>query len=233
MMRLIARHADIWNATATPDEAAELNQRLDAACAAEGRDPATLIRSISPSINLLASPDAFREGAEAYHAAGIQQIYFPWPRTEAEVPVLRAVARDILPGLRGVGEASRRGDEQASGQRRAHDAGPSSAHLQALTTDHNPRATAALGSLTDANALRVLDTLIAHPDERLDGRALMALTGIERHADVTRAIIILADAFAAHGLARPWNEAQRGYLLSKDAAQILAATRRGEAPHTP
>jgi F420-dependent oxidoreductase-like protein len=224
MMRLIARHADIWNATATPGEAAALNQRLDEACAAEGRNPSTLIRSVSPSINLLASPDAFREGAEAYHAAGIQQIYFPWPRTEAEVPVLRAVARDILPGLRGSGEASRRGGEQASSRPEARVAGAMSSteHLKPLTTDHKPLATAAISGLTDPIARRILDTLIAHPDERLDGRALMALTGIERHADVTRAFVTLADAFAAHGLARPWNEAQRGYLLSKDAVEILA-----------
>ena len=62
MMRLIARHADIWNGIGTPEEVAELNKRIDEACAAEGRDPATLIRSVSPSINLLASPDAFRRG---------------------------------------------------------------------------------------------------------------------------------------------------------------------------
>jgi alkanesulfonate monooxygenase SsuD/methylene tetrahydromethanopterin reductase-like flavin-dependent oxidoreductase (luciferase family) len=225
MMRLIARHADIWNATATPEEAAELNQRLDAACAAEGRDPATLIRSVSPSINLLASLDAFRDGAEAYHAAGIQQIYFPWPRTEAEVPILRAVARDILPGLRGSGEASSRGGEQPRRRTEAPSDGSKAStaiRLEKLETRNQKLAHAAVSSLTDPTARRVLDTLIAHPDERLDGRALMALTGIERHADVTRAIVTLAGAFAAHGLARPWNEAQRGYLMSKETALLLA-----------
>jgi hypothetical protein len=50
----------------------------------------------------------------------------------------------------------------------------------------------------------------------------MGLTGIECHAEVTRAIVTLADTFAAHGLARPWSEAQRGYLMSRDAAQLLA-----------
>jgi F420-dependent oxidoreductase-like protein len=208
MLRLTARYADIWNATATPDEAAELNQRLDAACAAEGRDPATLIRSVSPSINLLASPDAFREGAEAYHAAGIQQIYFPWPRTEAEVPILRAVAHDILPRLRG----------EESPVVTAASTAPS---LEKLETRNQKLAHAALVGLTDPTARRVLDTLIAHPDEQLDGGALMTLTGIERHADVTRAFVTLADAFASHGLARPWNEAQRGYLLPKETAAPL------------
>ena len=55
MMRLIARYAAIWNAIGTPAEVAELNKRMDEACVGEGRDPASLIRSVSPSLNLLAS----------------------------------------------------------------------------------------------------------------------------------------------------------------------------------
>ena len=211
MMRLIARHADIWNGIGTPEEVAELNKRIDEACAAEGRDPATLIRSVSPSINLLASPDAFREGTEAYHAAGFPQIYLPWPRVEAEVPVLRAVARDILPKLRNQSASASTGSTQPA--------------LEKLETGNEKLARAAIGSLTDPAARRVLDCLIAHPDERLDGPALMSLTGLERHRDVTRAIVTLADAFAAQGLARPWNEAQRGYLVTAETADLLSRSR--------
>ena len=53
----------------------------------------------------------------------------------------------------------------------------------------------------------------------------MSLTGIERHRDVTRAIVTLADAFAAQGLARPWNEAQRGYLVTAETADLLSRSR--------
>jgi F420-dependent oxidoreductase-like protein len=208
MMRLIARHADIWNGIGTPDELGQMNQRLDDACAAEGRDPATLIRSVSPSINMLASPEAFLEGAEAYHAAGIPQIYFPWPRVDAEVPVLRTVARDILPKLRNRPASASTDSIQPA--------------LEKLETRIEKLAHAALSSLTDPTARRVLDTLIAHPDERLDGPALMRLTGIAQHREVTRAIVTLADAFAAQGLARPWNEAQRGYLLTAETAALLS-----------
>jgi alkanesulfonate monooxygenase SsuD/methylene tetrahydromethanopterin reductase-like flavin-dependent oxidoreductase (luciferase family) len=210
MMRLIARHADIWNGIGTPDEAAALNQRIDEACAAEGRDPATLARSISPSINLLESVEAFAEGVAAYHAAGIQHIHMPWPRTDAEVPILRAVARDVLPALRGDG------------------VGPTSvsaANREKLETGNQKRAEAAIRSITDPGARRVLECLIAHADERLDGQAIMRLTGIERHADVTRAFVRLADAFAAQGIARPWSEGQRGWLVTAETAELLARSR--------
>jgi hypothetical protein len=49
----------------------------------------------------------------------------------------------------------------------------------------------------------------------------MRLTGIDRHAEVTRAFARLADAFAAQGIARPWSEAQRGWLLPRETAEIL------------
>lgn len=97
MLRLTAQHADIWNTVGAPEEAGELNRRLDAICWEQGRDPASLARSVSPSINLLQSVDAFRRGVAAYHEAGFRDIYMPWPRTEAEAPILRQVARDAIP----------------------------------------------------------------------------------------------------------------------------------------
>lgn len=46
-LRLVARHADVWNmGGGTPEQLAQLSERLDAACAAIGRDPAELRRSI-------------------------------------------------------------------------------------------------------------------------------------------------------------------------------------------
>ncbi|MCC6314772.1 MAG: LLM class flavin-dependent oxidoreductase [Thermomicrobiales bacterium] len=49
MMRLTARYADAWNADWHGDPAvvADLMTRLDDACLAEGRDPATLVRTAS------------------------------------------------------------------------------------------------------------------------------------------------------------------------------------------
>lgn len=209
MMRLTARYADMWNVVATPEEAAAANERMDEACRREGRDPATLVRAVSPSINLLASAEAFVAGVNAYRAAGVRDIYMPWPRTEAEVPVLRQVAREIIPRLRGQAIA---GEETRPGSR-------------SVGNDDLSLLTRIYVDLGDSSARQLLDELIDHPDERFDGRALMERLNFPVHADVTRAIAALGDAFAQHGLARPWNEAQRGYLLPAATAALLARAR--------
>jgi probable F420-dependent oxidoreductase len=53
MMRVAARYADIWNAEwlAQPEEADPLLERVDAACAEMGRDPATLERTFGMLID--------------------------------------------------------------------------------------------------------------------------------------------------------------------------------------
>ena len=71
------------------------------ASAAEiGRDPARDHARRQPGLNLLASVDDFVDGVAAYRAVGFTDFQIPWPRTEAELPVMRAVARDIIPQLR-------------------------------------------------------------------------------------------------------------------------------------
>ena len=46
-MRLVARHADVWNiAGGDPDRVDELTAMLDEACAAVGRDPSEIRHSI-------------------------------------------------------------------------------------------------------------------------------------------------------------------------------------------
>lgn len=199
MLRLAARYADIWNVVGIPDEVAAVNERLDAACAAEGRDPASLARTVSPRMNLLASVDAFAEGVAAYRAAGFCDIYLPWPRTEAELPVLREVAREVIPGLRG--QTLSRG-ATANGSLSLLDGsadGATIAQAYAVVREGTPR--------------RLLDFLIAHPDERFDAATLKERLGLERHDEVARGFAALAADLAGQGLARPWNEAQAGYLL--------------------
>src|SRR5215204_2126693 len=159
MLRLAARHADIWNAVGTPDEGGALNQRLDAACAEEGRDPASLVRTVSPRINLLESEEAFIDGVAAYRAAGFRDIYLPWPRTESELPVLRQVAREVIPAMRGQTPV----EGPATESRRGGD----------LTTIDEADVTRAYAAVRNGTPRRLLDFLIDHPDERFDGAALM------------------------------------------------------------
>jgi F420-dependent oxidoreductase-like protein len=206
MLRLTAKHADIWNIVGTPEEAATANDRMNAACAAVGREPSTLVRSVSPTINLLASVDAFVDGVRAYQAAGIRDIYFPWPRVESEVPVLRAVAREALPLLRG---AERGMDSTATMMRTV------------LQADDETLRTILVGASFDQR--RFLSWLAEHPEERFDGQALQRALGIDQHRDVTRGMATLGKAFIDAGVARPWSEAQRGYLITAEAADRLRA----------
>ena len=46
-LRLVARHADVWNASGgSPERVKELSERLDGCCAAIGRDPSEIRRSV-------------------------------------------------------------------------------------------------------------------------------------------------------------------------------------------
>jgi hypothetical protein len=206
MLRLVARYANIWNCIGTPDEAQAVARRLDAACRDVGRDPATIERAVSPSLNLLASRDAFIEGVAGYHAAGFTHITMPWPRTEEEVPVLREVARTVIPALRGAAAP-----DASNGAGKA---------LRPVTPGEDGVLRAVLGAL-DQEALRLLRHLATHPDEHHDGARLQQDLGFPCHADVTRTVARAGEAFAAHGLARPWLEAQRGYVMPAETAAMI------------
>src|SRR5829696_1230302 len=151
MLRLAARHADIWNAVGTPDEVGAVNQRLDAACAMEGRDPASLVRTVSPRINLLESVDAFVDGVAAYRAAGFRDIYLPWPRTASELPVLREVSREVIPTLRGR-------------ERSTHEPTTKPHRGVELTALDDADVARAYAAIRDGTPRRLLDYHIDHPD---------------------------------------------------------------------
>jgi alkanesulfonate monooxygenase SsuD/methylene tetrahydromethanopterin reductase-like flavin-dependent oxidoreductase (luciferase family) len=100
MMRLAARCADIWNAIGTPDDVCPLNGTFTAMCLAEGRDPATILRSVCPRVDMLASPKDFVTHATAYLDAGFTDFQIPWPRTEQQYDVMIQIARDCIPKIR-------------------------------------------------------------------------------------------------------------------------------------
>jgi probable F420-dependent oxidoreductase len=63
-LRIVARHADIWNGIAAPDEYARLNGVLDDWCSRIGRDPAEIERSV------LLADSAELDRADAYLESG-------------------------------------------------------------------------------------------------------------------------------------------------------------------
>jgi len=67
-LRIVARHADIWNGFGEPAEMGRLSAVLDGWCAKVGRDPAAIERSV-----LLTDPDEVAR-ADAYVANGITHV---------------------------------------------------------------------------------------------------------------------------------------------------------------
>ncbi|MFJ4576768.1 LLM class flavin-dependent oxidoreductase [Streptomyces sp. NPDC088846] len=96
-MSLAARHADIWVTTGVPGRNArepyerqiplmkEHLAELDDACAAIGRDPATLRRLLvagNSADGVLESAETYRDAAGGFGEIGITDLVVPWPRPD-------------------------------------------------------------------------------------------------------------------------------------------------------
>lgn len=107
MIGIAARFADTWNTRGTPDEVRERNERLDEACAAIGRDPASIKRSLlyviaqMPDEHPWASIDAFEDYVGRFGEAGVREFIFQPPEPE-QYDMVERIARDVMPGLRAV-----------------------------------------------------------------------------------------------------------------------------------
>jgi alkanesulfonate monooxygenase SsuD/methylene tetrahydromethanopterin reductase-like flavin-dependent oxidoreductase (luciferase family) len=118
MLRLAARHADIWDTlsfAATFDEQVEEVRgraaAIDAACATIGRDPATLRRAyhmFDPTARANAGEYSYYRSEEEFErqigvltTLGMQEFCLYYPAVSSQLPVFERIARDVLPGLRG------------------------------------------------------------------------------------------------------------------------------------
>ncbi|TMF85898.1 MAG: LLM class flavin-dependent oxidoreductase [Chloroflexi bacterium] len=103
MLAIVARYADSWNSYGPPGVIRERNAVLDEQCAAIGRDPGSLRRSLYYSIAREADPwasvDAFQEVVGRYREVGIDEFILDHPKDE-QLGVLEKVAADVLPKLR-------------------------------------------------------------------------------------------------------------------------------------
>jgi alkanesulfonate monooxygenase SsuD/methylene tetrahydromethanopterin reductase-like flavin-dependent oxidoreductase (luciferase family) len=119
-LRLAARFGDAWNSFGGYGLSSdglylitvERNRRLDEACAAIGRDAATLRRSLlagNPSVTpdpVWASPAAFEDFVGRYHEAGINEFvfYYPpgmmYPAGEVADGMFERIAREVMPRWR-------------------------------------------------------------------------------------------------------------------------------------
>lgn len=108
MLRIAARYADQWDTfaaipgTATEGVEAELAERigqLDESCRTIGRDPREIRRSTWATSAALTSVRAYTAFVRRHHALGFTDFTTVLPAPGDE-PVLRQVAREVIPALR-------------------------------------------------------------------------------------------------------------------------------------
>ena len=106
MLRVVAEHAQAWNSFGTVDQMRERNAILDQHCAAIGRDPRSIVRSLYlwPSMlpeNPWASVAAFDDMVGRYTEAGVNEFLVD-VTPETELASVERVAAEALPRLRQV-----------------------------------------------------------------------------------------------------------------------------------
>jgi F420-dependent oxidoreductase-like protein len=93
---LAARFADVWHAFGTPNSLREASARLDTLAAGAGRDPASIMRAGSLSLDDL---ETARRHAGKWRDAGFGYLVCGWP--EAGDAQVEAFVRDVMPEFAG------------------------------------------------------------------------------------------------------------------------------------
>jgi alkanesulfonate monooxygenase SsuD/methylene tetrahydromethanopterin reductase-like flavin-dependent oxidoreductase (luciferase family) len=94
-LRVVAEHADLWNIPgADIDECVERSARLDRLCAAIGRDPASITRSVHLPVSY-DDPDATRDTITRAIDAGFRHIVLGLPAPYPE-NVARWIAGELI-----------------------------------------------------------------------------------------------------------------------------------------
>ena len=104
MLRIVARYGDTFNSFGTVDEMRERNAMLDEECAAIGRDPTSIVRSLYGWAAMMpndpwASVAGFEDMLGRYGEAGVEEFLIDQPR-DGQWPILERVASDLLPRQR-------------------------------------------------------------------------------------------------------------------------------------
>jgi F420-dependent oxidoreductase-like protein len=89
---LVARYADVWHAWGSPNSLREANAQLDELAAAAGRDPSSIMRASSLSLDDL---DTARKHAAKWRDAGYGYLVCGWP--EAGRTRIDEFSREIMP----------------------------------------------------------------------------------------------------------------------------------------
>ncbi|HEX4176461.1 MAG TPA: TIGR03560 family F420-dependent LLM class oxidoreductase [Acidimicrobiales bacterium] len=93
---LAARFADVWHAFGTPNSLRDASARLDTLAAEAGRDPSSIMRAGSLSLDDL---ETARRHAAKWRDAGFGYLVCGWP--EAGDAQVEAFVRDVMPEFAG------------------------------------------------------------------------------------------------------------------------------------
>jgi alkanesulfonate monooxygenase SsuD/methylene tetrahydromethanopterin reductase-like flavin-dependent oxidoreductase (luciferase family) len=93
---LVARFADVWHAWGTPNSLREAGLRVDELAVRAGRDPASILRASSLSLDDL---DTARKHATKWREVGYGYLVCGWP--EAGRSQIESFVRDVMPDLAG------------------------------------------------------------------------------------------------------------------------------------
>jgi F420-dependent oxidoreductase-like protein len=100
-LKIVAKHAQMWNSFGTPDVFRHKITRLEQHCASIGRDPATIEKSVLVSRANSGGPfelGSARRQVEEYAAAGVTHVIFSV--TPKERDWVHAFAKEIIPAMR-------------------------------------------------------------------------------------------------------------------------------------
>ena len=89
---LVAKFADVWHSFGTPNSMREAMERIDELATKAGRDPASILRAGSLSLDDL---DTSRKHAGKWRDAGYGYVVCGWPGAGASQ--VEAFARDVMP----------------------------------------------------------------------------------------------------------------------------------------
>jgi alkanesulfonate monooxygenase SsuD/methylene tetrahydromethanopterin reductase-like flavin-dependent oxidoreductase (luciferase family) len=89
---LVAKYADVWHSFGTPNSMREAYERIDELATAAGRDPKSILRAGSISLD---DVDTSRKHAGKWRDAGYGYLVCGWPG--AGVAQVEAFVRDVMP----------------------------------------------------------------------------------------------------------------------------------------
>ncbi len=100
MLKVIARHADLWDTSRDPKQLEEGLEQIRINCEEIGRDPGEIAVSSSFGADRLEREDGFDDLIRTYRAAGSSQFLFDFPLGGEGLESAKRLATDVMPRLR-------------------------------------------------------------------------------------------------------------------------------------